>query len=100
MVLQEKRRRDHVKEEMESIEQDRLEHEIEYESIVQTLEMAKCIYKCKSTPDSVSKIFHGQAVEINNARLPGNKGDKGECSEFSHWPSHLFYHLVSTVKIL
>ena len=63
---------------MDSIEQDRLEHEIEYENIVKVLEMAKHIYKCKSTPDSVSKIFHGQAVEINNSRLPGNKGNKGK----------------------
>lgn len=82
-IVLEQRNKDMAQEEIESIEQDRLEHEVEYESIVKILDLAKHIYKCKSTPDSVSKIFYGQAVEINNSRLPGHKGAQGYYFLFS-----------------
>ena len=78
-VLREHKKRDLVRDEMQSIEEERIVQEGEYETTVEIFELAKRIYTCKSTPDCVSKIFHEQPVEINNARLPGHKGADGKC---------------------
>ena len=77
-VEREVKKRDLLKEEMESIDQERLIQEVLYDTTLHIYELAKRIYTCKSTPDCVSKIYHEQPVEINNSRLPGHKGADGE----------------------
>ena len=77
-VLREYKKRDLLKDEIDEVEQERILQESNYETMLKTFELAKKIFTCKNTPDSVSKIYHEQPVEINNARLPGQKGQKGK----------------------
>ncbi len=55
-----------------------MEKDIELNSIMETLDLARQIHLYKTSPDAMERIFYDQPVLVSNARSPGTRGKDGE----------------------